>query len=59
MDDSKSSVEDLEDIEEPTEYDESTWGKNVDGEYIIDGFKFKGKQSFKLARKNTKHLAHI
>ena len=49
MDDSKNTVEEFEEVEEPTEYDESTWGKNVDGEYIIDGFKFKGKQSFRKA----------
>ena len=27
---------DVEETDEPTEYEESTWGKNVDGQYIID-----------------------
>ena len=38
------------DEESPSEYKEETWGKTVDGKFIIDGFKFKGKQSFKNAK---------
>ena len=52
MDNSKNRVGELKEIEEPTEYDESTWGKNIDGVYVIDGFKFKGKQSFRKAKED-------
>ena len=32
-----------------TAYKEETWGKDVEGEYVIDGFKFIGKIGFKKA----------
>jgi hypothetical protein len=32
--------------EAPSQYKEKKWGKTEDGEYIIDGFAFRGKQSF-------------
>ena len=35
---------------------EETWGKKVDGEDIIDGYKFRGRQSFKKARENLEKL---
>ena len=58
MGDNKGLDEDLEieESEEPTEYDESTWGKKIDGQYVIDGFKFKGKQSFKEPREYLERL---
>ena len=31
-------------------YKESTWGKQVDGEHVIDGYKFKGRQAFQRTR---------
>ena len=37
-------------FEDLNAYKESTWGKKVEGEYVIDGYKFKGRQPFK----NTK-----
>ena len=33
-----------------SECKESTWGKKVDGQFVIDGFKFKGKQPFRKAK---------
>ena len=37
-------------------YKESTWGKKVDGEYIIDGYKFKGRQPFKRTKEKLESL---
>ena len=37
-------------------YKESTWGKKVDGEYVIDGYKFKGRQAFKRTREKLESL---
>ena len=34
----------------PSQYKEKKWGKTQEGEYIIDGYTFKGKQSFKKAK---------
>ena len=34
----------------PSQYKEKKWGKTQDGEYIIDGFTFKGKGPFKKAK---------
>ena len=31
---------------ENLEYNEKIWGKTVDGEYVIDGYAFRGRQSF-------------
>ena len=31
-------------------YKESTWGKKIDGEVIIDDYKFKGRQPFRRAK---------
>ena len=39
-----------------TEYKEETWGKNIEGEYITDGYKFRGKQAFKKAREELEKL---
>ena len=44
----------IEDIN--NEYKEETWGKKVDGEDIIDGYKFRGRQSFKKARESLVKL---
>ena len=52
----KDNDTEVEEIEEPTEYDESTWGKTVDGENVIDGFKFKGKQSFRKPKEYLEKL---
>ena len=38
------------------EYKEETWGKKVDGEDIIDGYKFRGKQPFLKAREGLEKL---
>ena len=32
------------DVQTPTEYTEKKWGKTNSGEFIIDGFTFKGKK---------------
>ena len=32
--------------ENPSEYKEKIWGKTVDGQYIVDGFVFRGKRFF-------------
>ena len=32
--------------EVPSQYKEKKWGKTEDGEYIVDGFTFRGKRSF-------------
>ena len=51
---SKESEDELD--ESHPEYEESTWGKNVDGQFVIDGFKFKGKQPFRKAKEDLKKL---
>ena len=33
-----------------------TWGKKVDGEDVIDGYKFRGRQPFKKAREELEKL---
>ena len=33
--------------ETPTEYTEKKWGKTDNGEFIVDGYTFKGKRPFK------------
>ena len=38
------------------EYKEETWGKKIEGEDIIDGYKFKGKQAFRKAREELEKL---
>ena len=37
-------------------YKEETWGKKVDGEDIIDGYKFRGRQPFLKARENIEKM---
>ena len=37
-------------------YKESTWGKKVDGEYMIDGYRYKGRQAFKGTREKLEFL---
>ena len=32
--------------EAPSQYKEKKWGKTQDGEYVIDGYAFRGRQSF-------------
>ena len=39
-----------------TAYKEETWGKNIEGEYITDGYKFRGKQAFKKPREELEKL---
>ena len=51
-----SNVTEEEIDESPTEYDESTWGKKVEGQFVIDGFKFKGKQSFRKTKEDLEKL---
>ena len=57
---SDETKEDIkEDIDEDsviTEYREETWGKTVEGEYVTDGFKFRGKQPFKKAKEELENL---
>ena len=36
-------------------YKESTWGKKVDGEDVIDGYNFKGRQHFKTTREKLEN----
>ena len=31
----------------PSEYQENKWGKTLDGEYVIDGYTFRGKRAFR------------
>ena len=53
-------IKDMKDdsIEEPiiTEFREETWGKSVEGEYVTDGYKFRGKQPFKKAKEDLEKL---
>ena len=37
-------------------YKESTWGKKLEGEFIIDGYKFKGRQPFRKAKEEMEKL---
>ena len=32
--------------EAPSQYKEKKWGKTEDGQYVIDGYAFSGRQSF-------------
>ena len=43
-------------LESSNAYKESNWGKKVDGEYIIDGYKYKGRQAFKSTREKLEYL---
>ena len=38
------------------EFQESTWGKKVDGEFVIDGYKFRGRQPFRRAKEGLEKL---
>ena len=38
------------------EFKISTWGKKVDGDFIIDGYKFRGRQPFKRAKEGLENL---
>ena len=38
----------------PTEYKEKIWGKEEGGEYIIDGYTFRGKRAFGKAQEGLK-----
>ena len=49
MEDVMEDVMEMED-DTPSEYEEEIWGKTIDGKFVIDGFKFKGKQPFKYAK---------
>ena len=51
-----NDTENEDEIESHPEYEESTWGKNVDGQFVIDGFKFKGKQPFRKAKEDLQKL---
>ena len=35
-------------------YKESNWGKLIDGQFVIDGYKFRGRQSFTKAKEGLK-----
>ena len=37
-----------------SEYKESNWGKQVDGQFVVDGYKYKGRQSFGIAKEGLK-----
>ena len=54
--DSDTDVEDVIEDDHPTEYKVETWGKNVDGVYVIDGYKFKGRQPFRKAKEELEKL---
>ena len=47
--------EDINEDSAITEYREETRGKNVEGEYVTDGFKFRGKQPFKKAKEDSSY----
>ena len=51
-----NDTENEDEIESHPEYEESTWGKKVDGQFVIDGFKFKGKQPFRKAKEDLEKL---
>ena len=38
------------------EFKISTWGKKVDGVFIIDGYKFRGREPFKRAKEGLQNL---
>ena len=38
------------------EFKVSTWGKKVDGEFIVDGYKFRGRQPFRRAKEGLEKL---
>ena len=38
------------------EFKISTWGKKVDGEFIVDGYKFRGRQPFRRAKEGLEKL---
>ena len=42
--------------EHGNEFKEETWGKKVDGEDVIDGYKVRGRQPFKTAREKLEKL---
>ena len=56
--DNEELIDDIMEIEDdsPIEYKEETWGKTIDGKFVIDGYKFKGKQSFKNAKEELEKL---
>jgi hypothetical protein len=39
---------------ENLEFKEKIWGKTIDGEYVIDGYAFRGKKVFKRALEGIK-----
>ena len=41
-------------VSENPEYKEKIWGKTVEGEYVIDGYAFRGKKLFKRALEGIK-----
>ena len=42
-----SGINDLDENESPVKYKEKKWGKEEGGEFITDGFVFRGGQAFK------------
>ena len=38
------------------EFKISTWGKKVDGVFIIDGYKFRGREPFKRAKEGLQNM---
>ena len=53
-DNKRDDIDDSDDT--MSEYNESNWGKKVDGEFVIDGFKLKGKQPFRKAKEGLQEL---
>ena len=54
--DSDTDSDDISLDDNPSEYREETWGKNIDGEYVIDGYKFKGRQPFRKAKEELEQM---
>ena len=55
VDDNKDIFKD-DDDDTPTVYKEKKWGKEECGEYITDGFVFRGKQDFNKALEGLKEV---
>ena len=51
-----NNKEEIENEEPPSAYKETTWGKEFDGENIVDGYNFRGKRSFDRALQGLKEV---
>ena len=47
-----------ENIVDSNAYKASTWGQTVEGEYVIDGYKYKGRQPFKRTKDKLEMILH-